>query len=355
MTLKKIKTIIISSIFFASLWLQFAFAENVDVTASVKSWSFNKVIKVDLNSTDSTSKTFYSFNPNWTPNDAFAYTGTIIIKKSTPLVYFTFLSTTNESKIKQEDYVINYTSDIKLWTNVKYENWTLSWVLLTNNSSESQDISYWYLKNENQSINILDGTILSPWQSMNINWLNWKSPITLFAPSDEQKDSVQVQEIIPKIEIQEEVKPEAPVDTQSDTAKPVIPKKVSYIKKNVAKVTTKKNTVAMIKEKPVIKTTVPEKPVEPAITTETVKTNTTEVSPENWSNTTSTNLSNTNPEISKPTNPEKPKDPVTSFDNSIKASVKDNQTENNTWVYVFFWLIGTAAAVGVWRRFVANK
>ena len=40
------------------------FADSLDVTASLSSLTYDKVIKVELTPTDPAAKTFYSFNPN---------------------------------------------------------------------------------------------------------------------------------------------------------------------------------------------------------------------------------------------------------------------------------------------------
>lgn len=92
------------------------FALNVDVIATPPSGTYHAPVHITLTPTEPGAKTFYSFKPDGYPGDAFLYTGSILLKHSSPLIYFSFLSTSNESKIKQNDYTIEYSSDIHFET-----------------------------------------------------------------------------------------------------------------------------------------------------------------------------------------------------------------------------------------------
>lgn len=344
-----IKNKIISSLIIilsiTSTWL--SFAENVDVNANIKSWTYNKILKVDLTSTDSSSKIFYSFDPNWTPNDLLLYTWSIIIKKSTPLVFFTFLSTENESKIKQEDYIISYPNSLILWTWALFEDSKTTNLQLINTSSENIDIWYWYIKNDSQTIVFPENTTLSPWQTYDISLVNAAWIVSLFSPDDEKKDFVEP--IEKKIEV-------APIDNSwnSETASPEEIKQVSIIKKPIKK-TIPKTQVAIIKPVEKLAEVIPE-------TNKTEETNT--INNENttilnnslsnsWETPVEENIKNDNPiekDIAaidkelKNSNPD--------FNDSIKVSVWESWNNNNTWIYIFLGVLWTAAAVWVWRRVI---
>lgn len=89
------------------------FAESVDVTNNLPSGTYSSPIRITLSPTQDGSKTFYSFKPDGYPGDAFLYTGSILLKHSSPFIYFSVISPTNESKIKQNNYIIDYSPSIK--------------------------------------------------------------------------------------------------------------------------------------------------------------------------------------------------------------------------------------------------
>lgn len=190
----KLITKIVISFFISGLALNSVFA-NVDVTASIESGTYNKAIKVELNTTESWAKTFFGFNPDWSPWDLELYSWAIIIKKTTPLVFFSVISTTNESKIKINEYTINYPNDIKIWSWVFFDNGNLNNLWLVNNSSEDIDISYWILKNDSSNVTLPENSIIKSWWTYTIDWLSGTWIITLYSPDEEKKDSVDV--IIP--------------------------------------------------------------------------------------------------------------------------------------------------------------
>lgn len=137
------------------------FASSVDVIANPPSGTYHAPIYITLTPTQSGSKTFYSFKPDGYPQDAFLYEKPILLKHSSPFIYFSILSTTNESKIKQNDYSIEYPST------VHFDSDTISGsgkveVMLVNSGSESVNIGYWYIQSESDTVTIPENTLLPP-------------------------------------------------------------------------------------------------------------------------------------------------------------------------------------------------
>lgn len=137
------------------------FAEKLDVTVDVPSGTYHSPIRITLSPTDPSAKTFYSFKPDGYPNDAFLYTGTILLKHSSPFIYFSFLSTSNESKIKQNDYIIEYPSTIHFVADSFSGSGNID-IMLVNSGSESVDIGHWIIQSESEMVTIPDGTVIAP-------------------------------------------------------------------------------------------------------------------------------------------------------------------------------------------------
>ena len=198
--------LIISSISIFS----FALAEEMDVTANIPTWTYDHAIKIELTPSLQNAKTFYSFNPNWTPVDSYLYTWSILIKSSTPLIFFSFVNTKVESKIKQNDFMIIYPDSINLSWNYTLDNDKINWVNIMNNDSKTLDISYWEVKKDDVNFVIPDSTILNPWQTFSLDSkFSWTGYISLFAPDWEKKDFMEIIEIIKSPEIKQEIIPEA--------------------------------------------------------------------------------------------------------------------------------------------------
>lgn len=137
------------------------FAGNIDVTATPPSGTYNTPIYITLTPTDFRAKTFYSFKPDGYPGDAFLYTGSILLKHSSPFIYFSFMSTSNESKIKQNDYILEYPSTIH------FEDESISGsgkidVAIVNSGSESINIGFWYVQSESEIVVIPENTMIAP-------------------------------------------------------------------------------------------------------------------------------------------------------------------------------------------------
>jgi len=143
----KIKTKLFFLFAFLSPILGLAFAEEAfDVTANPDSGTYENVTKVNLTASKENVKIFYSFNPNATPNDLLEYTGTILIKKTTPLIYFAIENYQSETKIKQNDYTINYSNWIKFGTGTK----------LQNSGDKQVDLSYRIIKTSKETYVLKD-------------------------------------------------------------------------------------------------------------------------------------------------------------------------------------------------------
>lgn len=128
------------------------FAEHVDVEANPPSGIYYAPIRIEFVTTESGAKTFYSFKPEGYPQDAYLYTEAILLKKSSPLIFFSIKSPTNESKIKQNDYVIEYSPSIRFSSREVIINPSgIVDVSIENKSSEDINIGFWQLQSEASS------------------------------------------------------------------------------------------------------------------------------------------------------------------------------------------------------------
>jgi hypothetical protein len=86
----------------------------MSVSASVESGAYDRVFEVKLVPSDPAAKLFYTFEPDGSPMDAYAYTGAIRVAASTPLLYFAFTDPANESPIYRQDYELRYSTGVLL-------------------------------------------------------------------------------------------------------------------------------------------------------------------------------------------------------------------------------------------------
>lgn len=349
MTTKNNKSIIkiVSALLISNLLFMSAFA-NVDVTASLDSGSFNKAIKVELNVTESWAKTFYGFNPDGWPSDVELYTWAIIIKKTTPLVFFSFLTTSNESKIKINNYTINYPAGIMIGSWVFYDNGNLNNLWLVNNSNEDIDISYWVVKNDSSNFVFPENSVIKVWWSYSVTGLNWTGTIALYSPDEVKRDSVEV--IIPVVEI---VNTWATADTnwnitvenehlrsEQNIPKPAKPaiKPTKVIENNAPTVDIPKTETPVVETPKVNETPATNTEVAPT-TTDTPATNT----PTADTPATTTNNETVTPVVSTPATDNN------NFNDSIKTSVNETSgwTSGNANYFIFglllFSLLGWVA------------
>lgn len=164
------------------------FAEKLDVIADMPSGTYHAPVHITLTPSDPEAKTFYSFKPDGYPNDAFLYTGSILLKHSTPIIYFSFLSTSDESKIKQNDYILEYPSTIH------FENGSVSGsgnidAVLVNSGSKSVNIGYWYVQSESDRVTVPEHIMLAPWAKYSIVLkYTGGGAVVLRSPDDDERD-----------------------------------------------------------------------------------------------------------------------------------------------------------------------
>ncbi|EKD29921.1 MAG: hypothetical protein ACD_78C00212G0002 [uncultured bacterium (gcode 4)] len=149
------------------------------------------------------SKTFYSFKPDGYPQDAYLYTGAILLKKSSPLIFFTIISPTNESKIKQNNYIIEYSPDVHFRdTEVVLGSNNMVDVSITNESDKTVDIGFYQVQSESSMTEIPEGTMLAPDKTYTVSFeYTGTSPIVLRSPDGEEWGILQVVRAEPKVEI----------------------------------------------------------------------------------------------------------------------------------------------------------
>ena len=166
------------------------FAERVDISSSIPSGTYHKPIRIELTATQKDSKTFYSFRPDGTPNDAYLYTGPILLKQSSPFIYFSIVSPENESKIKQNNYILDYPNTIRF----KQEYFGLQasgsvLVDIVNSWEQSVDIGYWHVQSESENVEIPEGTILESESMYHVTLrYNGNGSIVLRSPDDDERD-----------------------------------------------------------------------------------------------------------------------------------------------------------------------
>lgn len=381
----KISTIFITSLIL--IWSYFwvsADTWKLTVTANIQSWTYDKVIKIELTPSNPSAKTFYSFNEDWWPNDALLYTWAILINRSTSLVFFSYLTIDDESKISIYDYVINYTNDIRLSTWATLENKEVKNLYVFNSWSSIADISYRMVKNDDSSIIVPENTILSSWEKFEIKWLKNSSTVYLFSPDEQKKDTVDIKELIKDTQLtntwtQDKIEnPIIPVlienktEIKEEPSSEIIPeikqevKNVSAIKPKVKQTATNySNAITVtvkqwneIVEKPVEEV---EKELKPTIeiieepkpienTTENINTDsieswnikieespelwnelTPEIKPESWEENIIEDTKTIDTPISKNND----------FNNNLKASVTENSNSNNsnTWMILIVWIL----------------
>ncbi|MDD2917155.1 MAG: hypothetical protein PHH70_04900 [Candidatus Gracilibacteria bacterium] len=170
-----------------------ALALGMDVTADIPSGTYHAPIHVTLTPSESRAKTFYSFKPDGTPNDAILYTGSVLLKHSTPFIYFSFLTTDIESKIKQNDYIFEYPGSVHFETDTVVSSGVIQTVLI-NNGKDDRDIGWWYVESETDRAIIPEGTVLIPGAkyALSIKYAGTSS-VVLRSPDDDEKDILFVQ------------------------------------------------------------------------------------------------------------------------------------------------------------------
>lgn len=310
----KILIFLLSSSFFWNI----IFAEWIDVSANIPSWKYSEIIKVELTPTNPSARTFYSFNPNGWPSDALLYTWAIIIKKSTPLVFFSYTSTENESKIKINNYIIKFSNNIRLSEWGKIVDWKINNLNLTNIWSDSIDLSFWEVRNDAGKIIIPDWTKIKSWEEFLINWLTWVWIVSLFSPDEEKKDFI---EIIPEV-------------------KEAIPVKIPV--KSIKEVSSTKPKITESNSPTAIESQITEE--EPVVNNTTV---------ENIDKTIESNIEKIwNNEVTIPAVIEtKQENTENSLNDNLKSSANENWQgkSSNSWQIIIFWILWIALIWWIWQ------
>lgn len=206
-------------LFLVSLLLPLhVFASNVDVSATPPSGTYHAPVHITLTPTDSRAKTFYSFKPDGYPQDAFLYTGSILLKHSSPVIYFSVVSTSNESKIKQNNYIITYPATVRFADDSVSGSGKVS-IALINNGSESVDMGFWYVQSESDTVMIPEGTMIAPGKKYDVRLdYSGSSSIVLRSPDSEEKDIL--------VHAGSPEKPEAIVPTKKTITVKTVPRKI---------------------------------------------------------------------------------------------------------------------------------
>lgn len=110
-----------------------------------------------LTASDPAAKIWYVLDANATPNDMLPYISPIRIETSTPLLFFAYTDTKNESKIERRDYTISLPTTLQFSQSVAEIPSDASSVSVTIENSGDRDIpvSGWILRTdiETQSLN----------------------------------------------------------------------------------------------------------------------------------------------------------------------------------------------------------
>lgn len=193
----QIKTYILTTLF---LFPSFALAESIDVTANPPSGTYHAPIRIELNTTQPGAKTFYSFKPDGYPQDAYLYTGAILLKKSSPLIFFSIISPTNESKIKQNDYIIEYSPKVHFSTEeVTLDPSGIVNTVIVNESDKDINIGFYQVQSESSMTEVPEGTILAPEKLYTVSFkYTGTSSIVLRSPDGEERGILQVVRVEPK-------------------------------------------------------------------------------------------------------------------------------------------------------------
>ena len=219
----------ISSILVLLIMPMATFAANVDVIANPPSGTYHAPLYITLTPTEINAKTFYSFKPDGYPQDAFLYEKPILLKHSSPFIYFSIISTTNESKIKQNNYILEYPATIHFDTESISGSGTVQ-VNLINSGSENVDIGFWYIQSLSDMLIIPEHTIIYPGKKYRVE-INYPgtSSIVLRSPDDDERDILAhkstEEKIItpPKIKITTKIVPREIISTTANTPENNLP------------------------------------------------------------------------------------------------------------------------------------
>lgn len=165
-----------------------SFGANVDIIATPSSGTYHSPIQITLIPTEWNAKTFYSFKPDGYPQEAFLYKAPILLKHSSPFIYFSILNTENESKIKQNNYILDYPNTITFDSESISGSGEIS-VNLINNGWDDVDIGFWYVQSLSDMVVVPAHTILHSGKKYEII-ISYpgNSSIVLRSPDDDERD-----------------------------------------------------------------------------------------------------------------------------------------------------------------------
>jgi hypothetical protein len=137
-------------------------ATTITVDADKASGHYSAPISVTLTASDPAAKIWYVFDPNGTPGDALPYSGPIRIEKSTPLLFFAYTDTQNESVIERRDYDIAAPSTLQFRDNAVAIPKTANSVQLAvkNFGAEAVTLSGWVIRTDMET-RTLEGSELA--------------------------------------------------------------------------------------------------------------------------------------------------------------------------------------------------
>ncbi|MFZ4461875.1 MAG: hypothetical protein ACOYN2_05150 [Patescibacteria group bacterium] len=127
----------------------------IEITPSLPAGRYDHPIYVKLTASDPLAQIWYTCKRNGTPSDLIKYEEPILLSKSCALVYFGYITTQLESKIKRSDYTIFYSDSVKLET----KDDVLS---LRNTSEQTVDVGGWGVIAGTGSITVPAGTTITP-------------------------------------------------------------------------------------------------------------------------------------------------------------------------------------------------
>jgi len=160
--------------------------------------TYNAPIYVELKATQNEAKIFYSYNPDGGPSDSFLYTGALLLKKTTPLVFFAMVDYSNDSKIKINYYNFDYSHEILFASGTMLRlSDSLGMIQILNNSTGAVDLGLWSVKTQDETITIPEETVVEAGSGYTIPTIKYSGQgmLTLFSPDEEEKAIFEVPNI----------------------------------------------------------------------------------------------------------------------------------------------------------------
>ncbi|HRI36562.1 MAG TPA: hypothetical protein PK765_05915 [bacterium] len=181
---------------------------------------------VRLIASDPSAKLFYTFDPDGSPMDAYAYTGTIRIDHSTPFLYFAFTDPTNESPIYRQDYEIHYPDHAAFSVDPKTR--VASFMNFSQNEKNSIALEGWKLEKDSVTLHKFEPRdFLSAGRTLSVSYvlpsdIHAYGTYRLIAPDGRIISEILVEEPESHIEevllpVRQYIPPESATPTRTDT------------------------------------------------------------------------------------------------------------------------------------------